>query len=130
MQLGEKYGGYDGNFNHIINNLPETLEELIFGDESRFNQSLDFLPCNLKSLKISGYYNSSIDNLPNSLTKLSFGPRCTYDIHCPLCLIDGIEKLPNGLKKFIIEEYGGERVYDFSDLEKLNLEFASNDTRR
>jgi hypothetical protein len=85
------------SFNEKIENIPKKLETLIFGIESKFDNSIDSLsnakklktkilklgsdfnqpinnlPKNLKVLKLSGDYNQPINNLPKKLKTLVLG---------------------------------------------------------
>jgi len=56
-------------------NLPSTLESIIFNQESNYNQQLpENLPSSLKFIKFGYFYNEILpDNLPRSMISISFG---------------------------------------------------------
>ena len=86
-------GGED--FNQPVDNLPESVTELIFG--YRFNQPINNLPNGLKTLKFYEHsnFNQPVDNLPDSLTYLHFGD----------CFNQSIEFLPENLKELYLGNY-------------------------
>ena len=71
--------GYDGletlkfgyNFDHSVDNLPESLKTLVFGHG--FNHPVDKLPQQLKTLVFGDCFDQAVDKLPESLKTLVFG---------------------------------------------------------
>ena len=57
-------------FNKPVDNLPNSLTHLEFGD---FNQPVDNLPNSLTHLEFGDDFNQPVDNLPNSIVHLEFG---------------------------------------------------------
>lgn len=70
LKLGHSHKYDCNNYNHPLENLPETLEELyIYSCE--FNHPLNKLPEKLKVLDIRSWeFNYPLDNLPKNLTTL------------------------------------------------------------
>lgn len=59
-------------FNHSISTLPACVEHIYFPPLSKFNQPLDNLPPELKTLIIGSEYTYRLDNLPHSLLYLGY----------------------------------------------------------
>lgn len=121
-----KYFGASCKFNQPINNLPNSLIELIFSDESIFQKSLDNLPNSLKKIRLSGYYTGSINNLSDSIETIIFGPmwlKYNEKTYYPLWLKNKIYKLPKYLKNMYFINYHLHEEFvelNFNDLELLN----------
>ena len=79
------------NFTHLLNSLPESLEELDLLNTAFSIQNINNLPPNLKILKIK-CINLELDNLPNKLESLHI---ITDGIVC-------LEYLPSSLENLII----------------------------
>ncbi len=62
---------FNNDFNQPVDNLPSDLKSLTFGNN--FNQPVDNLPSDLKSLTFGNNFNQPVDNLPSSLESLTFG---------------------------------------------------------
>jgi hypothetical protein len=66
-------------FNRKLNDIPKETEIIIFSEDgtwngrSYFNQPVDNLPETLTHLTFGNNFNQSVDNLPLSLTYLTFG---------------------------------------------------------
>jgi hypothetical protein len=84
-------------FNQSINILPECVEHIYFPSISKFNQPLDNLPSNLKSLIIGSDFSYNLNNLPHSLLYLGY--------HRPFVHIK--EQYPNE-RSWIIQEIIGD----------------------
>jgi hypothetical protein len=65
--------GFD--FDQPINNLPNSLNHLLFSFGSHFNQQINYLPSNLKYLVFNAqsFFNQPINYLPNNLRYLILG---------------------------------------------------------
>ena len=62
------------NQQHIIDYLPSSIEELVFGIE--FGLELNNLPSSIKKIKIeNNYYNEKLNNLPNGIERLEISSR-------------------------------------------------------
>ncbi len=81
------------SFNESIDNLPNTLEIIIFPLNSIFNKPIDNLPTSLKILCMGNSFNQLVSNLPNNLLHLIL-PN-DYD--------NLITKLPSNLKTLIFD---------------------------
>lgn len=90
--------------------FPDTIEELVFGDE--FNQRLTFLefPKKLKRLQIGDKFGWSIQKcaLPDSLESLILGEKWSEDPRLPR---GGIWTLPNGLKQLVMNGFRHKVVF-------------------
>jgi hypothetical protein len=62
---------FNNDFNQPVDNLPSDLKSLTFGNN--FNQPVDNLPSSLESLTFGNNFNQPVDNLPFSLEYLSMG---------------------------------------------------------
>lgn len=62
---------FGDNFNYPLDNLPSSLEELEFSQDSQFNQLIDNLPCMIKKITFGKYFNAPLNNLPPNLEYLS-----------------------------------------------------------
>lgn len=121
-----KYFNASCKFNQPINDLPNSLIELTFSDESIFQKKLDNLPNSLKKIRLSGYYTGTIENLPDGIETIILGPtwlKYNEKTYYPLCLKNKINKLPKSLKKFYyIKYYVNEefKELDFNNFKLLN----------
>ncbi len=66
-----QYLRYSNIFNQPVDNLSNSITELIFGNS--FNQHVDNLPNSITHLTFGNSFNQPVDNLPNSITHLTFG---------------------------------------------------------
>ncbi len=66
-----QYLRYSNIFNQPVDNLSNSITELIFGNS--FNQHVDNLPNSITHLTFGNSFNQPVDNLPNSITHLIFG---------------------------------------------------------
>jgi hypothetical protein len=82
------------NYIHPLNNLPTELEHLII-DAGYYNNTLDLLPINLKSLLLYGFSDIPLNNLPSGLLELLVSGR--YN--------EPLENLPRSLKILILSEF-------------------------
>ena len=87
-----------GHFNQPVDNLPNSLTYLEFG--RYFNQQINFLPDSLKYLKLGSHFNQSLENLPSSLIRIEFGDR--YD--------KPVTDLPNNIREIKIGRYMDEKI--------------------
>ncbi len=77
-----------GNKNiQYLNNLPTTLEKLVVNYKEKNHGMLEYLPCGLKFLEITGEFNELLLNLPDSINYLDL----------PYCYNKPIYWLPNSL---------------------------------
>ncbi len=60
---------FGNNFNQLINNLPNSLEYIKFGDY-HFNQSIDNLPNNIREIYLGENYKVPINIFPKKLEKI------------------------------------------------------------
>jgi hypothetical protein len=90
----------DCNNQYIINNLPNSIEELEFG--YYFNLELNDLPSSIKKIVFNKYnnYNKPLNNLPKNVELLKLSPE--YNLQ--------ITNIPNKLKKIICS-----KNYEFID---------------
>lgn len=83
-------------YNKFINNLPDSLEQIIFCKKrSIFNQEINDLPSSLEYLQIGFKFNKQIDNLPENLKYLFLGENFNCEI----------KKLPSSLSVLIFDIY-------------------------
>ncbi len=73
LELGEQ-------FDQDLNNLPDTLEELVFAKRSRFNRKFQSFPPNLLQLVLPDNYSRKLSQLPPRLIKISLGIEFTHPI--------------------------------------------------
>jgi hypothetical protein len=59
------------NFNTTVDNLPENLTHLTFGNI--FNKEVNYLPKKLSHLYFGTCFDKTVNNLPNNLSHLYFG---------------------------------------------------------
>lgn len=83
---------YNSKFNQSVNNLPNKLKYLKFGE--KFNQPVDNLPSGLKYLFLGQFFNQELNFLPESIITLEF----SYNSFYPKSL----ENLPNNIKKLLL----------------------------
>lgn len=69
---------FNAAFNKPIDDLPDTLEEIIFCKNSRFNQFIKKMPSKLRVLHFGDYYNKPL-NLPTSLKILHFSNNSKFN---------------------------------------------------
>lgn len=81
------------NFNQTINYLPCNLKKLFFCNSSHFNSKINHWPCTLEHIKFGKKFNQNIDNLPNSLVILGLG----LEFDC------SIDNLPSSLSCLYFE---------------------------
>lgn len=83
------------SYDNLLNNLPDTLKKIIITFNTIINQNLlDNLPYNLESLIIKGYYNGNLDYLPSNLKILKIN---LYNFN------QALDNLPNTLEELYIE---------------------------
>ena len=63
----------------LLDNLPSTINSLIFTDDAEYYSSLDYLPLSLENLVLGDQYNYKISKFPN-LKKLVFGNNYSHSI--------------------------------------------------
>lgn len=83
---------YNSKFNQPVNNLPEKLKYLKFG--FNFNQHVDNLPNKLEYLYFGFNFNQELNFLPESIITLEF----CYNS----CFSKSLENLPNNIKKLLL----------------------------
>lgn len=96
-----KYLGIFGVFNHPVNELPDSLEELVI-ESNYFQQSLNHLPSKLKKLKI--FCNSHSISKPNYMPNLVKLPDELEELDLKgLFYENSLDKLPSNLKKLKLD---------------------------
>ncbi len=73
LELGEQ-------FDQDLDQLPGTLEELIFAKKSQFNRKFQSYPTNLLQLVLPDKYSRKLSQLPPRLQKISLGIEFTHPI--------------------------------------------------
>jgi hypothetical protein len=73
LELGEQ-------FDQDLNNLPESLEELVFAKGSKFNRKFSALPAKLLQLILPDKYSRKLTQLPPRLIKIFLGTEFTHSI--------------------------------------------------
>ncbi len=117
---------YCSKFNQNVDNLPQSLLNLIFG--CCFNQSVDNLPQSLLNLSFGPNFNQLINDLPNSLITLNFIcnlqfnkelnclPNTIQEIKLPSNYNQEIKNIPSSLKKIICSSsYKYKFIDNFND---------------
>jgi hypothetical protein len=111
------------SFNNQIDNLPNTLEIIIFPHNSIFNKPINDLPTSLKILCLGNYFDQVITNLPNNIEHLILPNNYNYQII----------KLPSNLKTLIFNSEVDNSYNEFHYVQPnfelnylpINLEFLS-----
>jgi len=93
--------------NKSIKNLPDSIQFILFPQDSTFNCELVKLPENLEFLSLGKQFTKSLDNLPKGLKYLIFQP---------VIFTNQLNKLPQSL------EYFGIKTSDDSILAKLPIQ--------
>ncbi len=81
------------NLQSISNNILSNLETIIFTDESKFNQPINYLGPNLKVLILGNKFSQELNCLPKGLKVLRLGHEYNYPL----------DNLPNGLDELVID---------------------------
>jgi hypothetical protein len=112
-------------FNHTLSNLPESLKILTFDDNSKYDQSLDFLPQELKYLRIPRLTTTKINIFPLNLKKIVFYADSYQHIldnlpeklgHLVIDKNVSIGNLPQSVKKVELRYFTLSKSFDFSFL--------------
>jgi hypothetical protein len=79
------------SYNCSISLLPDSIENIVFDDNSVYDLPVENLSHNVKTIKFGKYFARPLDNLPDSLESIEFSGNSMYNL--PL------DNLPSSIKK-------------------------------
>ena len=109
---------FGNNFNQEVNNLPNSITHLTFGRS--FNQDVNNLPNSITHLIFGWNFNQEVNNLSNSITHLTFGyhfnqevnnlPNSITHLIFGVCFNQEVNNLPNSLTHLIFGSNFNQKV--------------------